>query len=98
MLNIADVQLCVLKLSLSSQDIGIDRNRDTVITKRCQNSHSIIESKLKVQFRNCVAHNNLGLALTINCSVRKKLKFICIVHHLLKPGENCPWDDSGLVL
>ena len=58
--------------SLSSQDIGFDRNRDTVITKRCQNSHSIIESKLKVQFRNCVAHNNLGLALTINCSVRKK--------------------------
>ena len=72
MLNIADVQLCVLELSLSSQDIGFDRNRDNVITKRCQNSHSIIESKLKVQFRNCVAHNNLGLALTINCSVRKK--------------------------
>ena len=40
---------------LSSQDI--DRNRDNVITKRCQNSHSIIESKPKVQLRNCVAHD-----------------------------------------
>ena len=41
---------------LSSQDI--DRNRDNLITKRCQNSRSIIESKLKVQFRNGVARNN----------------------------------------
>ena len=77
------------------------RNRDNVITKRCQNPHSIIESKLKVQFSNCVAKINLWLALTINCCVRKKLtEFIsdAFVHHLLKLGENWPWDDSGLVL
>ena len=44
---------------------------------------------------------NLWLALTINCCVRKKLtEFIsdAFVHHLLKLGENWPWDDSGLVL
>ena len=70
MLNITDVQLSILKLS--SQDI----DRDILITRRCQNSHSIIESKLKVQFRNCVARINLWLALTIVVYAEKLSKFI----------------------